>query len=223
MKSLKLSVLDQSVSLAGSSEDAAIRDTVSLAEHCDALGYSRFWLSEHHGLPTIVGSAPVHDLLLAVDGDAAAGELDEVDAMPPSVETQFGAGVRHALLVHPGADAGIAQRLRSAVFQYPRTYPVLDVFAVAALEHRRLDALQMQQLRQQQSRRPGTDDHHLRAHCVAHPGRSGSSSRKSAVGHEEQGAGHRRGEVQDAVVGAGRVADEHVAQHLLGHVRGPRA
>src|ERR1700709_334907 len=60
---LRLSVLDQSVSLAGSSEDAAIRDTVSLAEHCDALGYARFWLSEHHGLPTIVGSAP--EILMA--------------------------------------------------------------------------------------------------------------------------------------------------------------
>ncbi len=55
---MKLSVLDQSVSLAGSSEDAAIRDTLALAEHCERLGYSRFWLSEHHGLPTIVGSAP---------------------------------------------------------------------------------------------------------------------------------------------------------------------
>jgi luciferase family oxidoreductase group 1 len=58
VKPLKLAVLDQSVSLAGSSEDAAIRDTLSLAEHCEQLGYSRFWLSEHHGLPTIVGSAP---------------------------------------------------------------------------------------------------------------------------------------------------------------------
>ena len=60
---MKLSVLDQSVSLAGSSEDAAIRDTLSLAEHCERLGYSRFWLSEHHGLPTIVGSAP--EILMA--------------------------------------------------------------------------------------------------------------------------------------------------------------
>ncbi|HZV92292.1 MAG TPA: LLM class flavin-dependent oxidoreductase [Caldimonas sp.] len=55
---MRLSVLDQSVSIAGSSEDAAIRDTVSLAEDCEKLGYSRFWVSEHHGLPTIVGSAP---------------------------------------------------------------------------------------------------------------------------------------------------------------------
>ena len=63
MKTLKLSVLDQSVSLAGSSEDAAIRDTLSLAEHCDGLGYKRFWVSEPHGLPTIVGSAP--EILMA--------------------------------------------------------------------------------------------------------------------------------------------------------------
>ena len=63
MADSKLSVLDQSVSLAGSSEDAAIRDTLSLAEHCERLGYARFWLSEHHGLPTIVGSAP--EILMA--------------------------------------------------------------------------------------------------------------------------------------------------------------
>jgi luciferase family oxidoreductase group 1 len=55
---MKLSVLDQSISLAGSSEDAAIRDTLDLAVHCENLGYQRFWLSEHHSLPTIVGTAP---------------------------------------------------------------------------------------------------------------------------------------------------------------------
>ncbi|NML14090.1 LLM class flavin-dependent oxidoreductase [Azohydromonas caseinilytica] len=60
---MKLSVLDQSVSLAGAGEDAAIRDTLDLAVHCEALGYQRFWCSEHHNLLTIVGSAP--ELLLA--------------------------------------------------------------------------------------------------------------------------------------------------------------
>jgi luciferase family oxidoreductase group 1 len=60
---MKLSVLDQSISLHGASEDAAIRDTLGLAQHCEALGYHRFWLSEHHGLPTIVGSAP--EILMA--------------------------------------------------------------------------------------------------------------------------------------------------------------
>ena len=63
MRALKLSVLDQSVSVAGSSEGAAIRDTLDLAQHCERLGYARFWVSEHHGLPTIVGSAP--EMLMA--------------------------------------------------------------------------------------------------------------------------------------------------------------
>jgi luciferase family oxidoreductase group 1 len=63
MTSLKLSVLDQSVSVAGSTEDAAIRDTLELAQHCERLGYARFWVSEHHGLPTIIGSAP--EILMA--------------------------------------------------------------------------------------------------------------------------------------------------------------
>jgi luciferase family oxidoreductase group 1 len=60
---MKLSVLDQSVSVQGRGEDHALRDTVELAAHCEALGYHRFWVSEHHGLPTIVGSAP--EILMA--------------------------------------------------------------------------------------------------------------------------------------------------------------
>ncbi|MEO7152893.1 MAG: LLM class flavin-dependent oxidoreductase [Burkholderiaceae bacterium] len=60
---MRLSVLDQSASVSGSTEDAAIRDTLDLAQHCERLGYHRFWLSEHHALPTIVGSAP--EILMA--------------------------------------------------------------------------------------------------------------------------------------------------------------
>ena len=63
MTQLSLSVLDQSVSLAGSTEGAAIRDTLDLAQYCEDLGYARFWVSEHHGLPSIVGSAP--EILMA--------------------------------------------------------------------------------------------------------------------------------------------------------------
>jgi len=55
---MRLSVLDQSVSCAGRDEADALRDTLDLAADCEALGYHRFWVSEHHGLPTIVGSAP---------------------------------------------------------------------------------------------------------------------------------------------------------------------
>ena len=55
---LKLSVLDQSVAAAGRSQDAAIRQTLALAQQCEAWGYHRFWVSEHHSHPSIVGTAP---------------------------------------------------------------------------------------------------------------------------------------------------------------------
>jgi luciferase family oxidoreductase group 1 len=55
---LRLSILDQSVARAGAPQEESIRNTVALAEHCEGLGYHRFWLSEHHSLPTIVGTAP---------------------------------------------------------------------------------------------------------------------------------------------------------------------
>jgi len=55
---IRLSVLDQSVARAGVPQDQSIRDTVALARHCEALGYQRFWVAEHHNLPTIVGTAP---------------------------------------------------------------------------------------------------------------------------------------------------------------------
>ena len=55
---MKLSVLDQSTASEGRTQDSAIRETIELARHCDALGYHRFWVSEHHNSGTIAGTAP---------------------------------------------------------------------------------------------------------------------------------------------------------------------
>ncbi len=55
---MRLSVLDQSTVSQGQPHDAAIRDTIAMAQHCERLGYHRFWMSEHHALPTIAGSSP---------------------------------------------------------------------------------------------------------------------------------------------------------------------
>jgi luciferase family oxidoreductase group 1 len=55
---VKLSVLDQSTAAEGASQDVAIRETLALARHCEALGYHRYWLSEHHASDSIVGTAP---------------------------------------------------------------------------------------------------------------------------------------------------------------------
>lgn len=58
MSALRLSVLDQSTASQGRGQDEAIRETLALARHCDALGYHRYWVSEHHNSESIVGTAP---------------------------------------------------------------------------------------------------------------------------------------------------------------------
>lgn len=55
---ISLSVLDQSIACAGQGHDEAIRQTLRTALWCERLGYRRFWVSEHHNHPSIVGSAP---------------------------------------------------------------------------------------------------------------------------------------------------------------------
>ena len=55
---MKLSVLDQSTSSAGRNQSEAIGETLALARRCDELGYSRYWVSEHHNSDSIVGTAP---------------------------------------------------------------------------------------------------------------------------------------------------------------------
>jgi luciferase family oxidoreductase group 1 len=55
---MRLSVLDQSTASEGRAQDTAIRETLELARHCDALGYHRYWVSEHHNSGSIVGTAP---------------------------------------------------------------------------------------------------------------------------------------------------------------------
>jgi luciferase family oxidoreductase group 1 len=61
--SMKWSVLDQSPASAGSREENAIQNSLQLAKDCDALGYERFWVSEHHNAASIVGTAP--EILIA--------------------------------------------------------------------------------------------------------------------------------------------------------------
>lgn len=55
---IPLSVLDQSVACVGKPHGQSIRDTIELARACERLGYSRFWVSEHHSHGSIVGTAP---------------------------------------------------------------------------------------------------------------------------------------------------------------------
>ncbi len=55
---IKLGVLDQSIVRQGSSAKDAIEETIATAKLAEELGYSRFWVSEHHNAPSIAGSTP---------------------------------------------------------------------------------------------------------------------------------------------------------------------
>jgi luciferase family oxidoreductase group 1 len=53
-----LSVLDQTPIAAGTTPAAALANSIDLARHCEALGYHRYWLAEHHASAALAGSAP---------------------------------------------------------------------------------------------------------------------------------------------------------------------
>jgi luciferase family oxidoreductase group 1 len=55
---IPLSVLDLSPVAEGSTGSQALRNTLDLARHADLLGYKRYWLAEHHNMPSIASSAP---------------------------------------------------------------------------------------------------------------------------------------------------------------------
>ncbi|MGW8450270.1 LLM class flavin-dependent oxidoreductase [Streptomyces niveus] len=54
----RFSVLDRSRTREGQDAPEALRDTVRLARQLESLGYHRFWVSEHHSVPGVAGSAP---------------------------------------------------------------------------------------------------------------------------------------------------------------------
>lgn len=55
---LKLSVLDQTPIRKGSDAAASLQESIELARLTDRLGYTRYWLSEHHNTLTLAGAAP---------------------------------------------------------------------------------------------------------------------------------------------------------------------
>src|SRR6201996_3572329 len=59
---LPLSILDLSVVTTGTKPAAALRNSIDLARHADELGYTRYWLAEHHNLSSVASPAP--DLMI---------------------------------------------------------------------------------------------------------------------------------------------------------------
>jgi luciferase family oxidoreductase group 1 len=67
---LRLSVLDQSPISQGSSGGDALRHSVDLARHCEQLGYTRYWVAEHHGTPMLACASP--EVLISAIGAATS-------------------------------------------------------------------------------------------------------------------------------------------------------
>jgi luciferase family oxidoreductase group 1 len=55
---MKLSVVDQSPVPAGFTPRDALLNTIDLAQFCEALGYTRFWIAEHHATESLASPAP---------------------------------------------------------------------------------------------------------------------------------------------------------------------
>ncbi|MFC8867358.1 LLM class flavin-dependent oxidoreductase [Streptomyces sp. NPDC057148] len=92
--STRFSVLDRSRVREGHTAAEALRDTVALAREAERLGYHRFWVAEHHGVPGVAGSAPTV-LAAAVAGATRRVRVGTGGVMLPNhrplvVAEQFG-------------------------------------------------------------------------------------------------------------------------------------
>ena len=118
-----LSVLDLSPVPTGGSSRQALADTVALAQEAEQLGYSRFWVAEHHGMPGVASSAPA----VLIGAVAAATERIRVGSggvmlsnhAPMVVAEQFGTlealhpdRIDLGLGRAPGTDPATASALR---------------------------------------------------------------------------------------------------------------
>ncbi|RZQ59660.1 LLM class flavin-dependent oxidoreductase [Amycolatopsis suaedae] len=107
---VRLSVLDTSPIVEGSTPRRALRNTVDLAVLADALGYHRYWVPEHHSMRGVASSAPavLIDHLANVTRRlrVGAGGVLLPNHSPMVVAEQF--GTLEAL--HPGRiDLGIGR------------------------------------------------------------------------------------------------------------------
>src|ERR1700704_5461303 len=141
------SVLDLSPIVEGSDATQSFRNSCELARHAERLGYRRYWLAEHHGMPGIASAATA--VLLAYIGAGTstirigAGGVMLPNHSPLVIAEQFGTleslypgRIDLGLGRAPGSDQRTAQALRrdlqSDADQFPRDVQELaDYFSVS--------------------------------------------------------------------------------------------
>jgi luciferase family oxidoreductase group 1 len=108
--SIPLSILDLAPVASGRTAADALAETTSLARRADALGLRRFWVAEHHNIPSVASTAPeVLIAHLAASTDrihVGAGGVMLPNHAPLAVAERF--GMLEAL--HPGRiDLGLGR------------------------------------------------------------------------------------------------------------------
>ncbi|WP_329130021.1 LLM class flavin-dependent oxidoreductase [Streptomyces sp. NBC_01476] len=122
LRATPFSVLDRAHVRAGEDAARALRDTVVFARQAEALGYHRFWVAEHHGVPGVAGSAPTV-LAAAIAGATSRIRVGTGGVMLPNhrpmvVAEQF--GVLEALFpgridMGLGRSVGFTEGIRKAL------------------------------------------------------------------------------------------------------------
>jgi luciferase family oxidoreductase group 1 len=89
-----LSVLDLAPICEGSDASSALRNSLDLARRAEALGYKRFWLAEHHGMPGIASAATSVVMAHVAQGTSririGAGGIMLPNHAPLVIAEQFG-------------------------------------------------------------------------------------------------------------------------------------
>jgi luciferase family oxidoreductase group 1 len=105
-----LSVLDLSVVSEGRTSSEALADTTRLAQAAERLGYVRFWLAEHHNMPTVASTSPAV-LIAHVAASTERIRVGSGGVMLPN-HAPFAIAEQFAMLeaLHPGRiDLGIGR------------------------------------------------------------------------------------------------------------------
>jgi luciferase family oxidoreductase group 1 len=97
-----ISILDLSPIIEGGDAGQALRNSLDLARHVEALGYRRYWMAEHHNLPGIACAATAVALAHIAAGTKTitigAGGIMLPNHAPIMVAEQFGT----LAALHPG-------------------------------------------------------------------------------------------------------------------------
>ncbi len=139
----RLSLLDLVPVTEGGDIATALANAATLAAHAERLGYHRYWIAEHHGMPGIASAAT--SVVLAHIGHATssirigAGGIMLPNHAPLLIAEQFGTlaalfpgRVDLGLGRAPGSDQRVAQAMRRTLTggpdQFPRDVMELQAF-----------------------------------------------------------------------------------------------